>query len=62
MGFTDTGLEPGSTHQYRVAVTDAAGNIANSPWTTVTVASSGTDSAYLDGGTCERAPRPVAAR
>ena len=47
MGFTDTGLEPGSTHQYRVAVTDAAGNIANSPWTTVTVAATGTDSAYL---------------
>jgi PKD repeat protein len=47
MGFTDSGLEPGSTHQYRVAVTDPFGNIANSPWTTVTVAPSGTDSKYV---------------
>ena len=47
MGFTDSGLEPGSTHQYRVAVTDPFGNIANSPWTTVTVAAAGADSKYL---------------
>ena len=46
MGFTDT-VAPGSTHQYRVAVTDPFGNIANSPWTTVTAASSGTDSPYV---------------
>jgi len=48
MGFTDTGLVPGSTHRYRVAVTDPFGNIANSPWTNVTVASSGADSAYVE--------------
>jgi PKD repeat protein len=47
MGFTDTGLAPGSTHQYRVVVTDPFGNTANSPWTTVTVASSGVDSNYV---------------
>jgi len=46
MGFTDT-VAPGSTHQYRVAVTDPFGNIANSPWTTITAASSGTDSPYV---------------
>ncbi|WP_226921605.1 PKD domain-containing protein [Georgenia subflava] len=48
MGFTDTGLAPGSTHRYRVAVTDPFGNIANSPWTNVTVASSGTNSDYVE--------------
>ena len=47
MGFTDSGLTPGSTHQYRVAVTDPFGNIANSPWTSVTVAATGTDSKYV---------------
>lgn len=48
MGFTDTGVTPGSTHQYRVVVTDPFGNVANSPWTTVTVPASGTDSPYVD--------------
>ncbi|WP_345215731.1 LamG-like jellyroll fold domain-containing protein, partial [Georgenia halophila] len=48
MGVTDSGLTPGSTHRYRVAVTDPFGNIANSPWTNVTVASNGTNSAYVD--------------
>jgi PKD repeat protein len=48
MGFSDTGVAPGSTHRYRVAVTDPFGNIANSPWTTVTVASSGSDSSYVE--------------
>ena len=47
MGFTDTGLAPGSTHQYRVVVTDPFGNVANSPWTSVTVASTGADSNYV---------------
>ncbi len=46
-GFTDTGLEPGSTHRYRVAVSDPLGNIANSNWVNVTVASSGADSPYV---------------
>ena len=47
MGFSDSGLAPGSTHQYRVVATDPFGNVANSSWTNVTVASSGTDSAYV---------------
>ena len=47
MGYTDSGLAPGSSHQYRVAVTDPFGNIANSPWTTVTVAATGADSKYV---------------
>ena len=47
MGLTDSGLAPGSNHQYRVVVTDPFGNVANSPWTAVNVASTGTDSAYL---------------
>lgn len=48
MGFTDTGLTPGATHRYRVAVTDPFGNIANSPWTNIAVASSGTNSDYVE--------------
>ncbi|GAA1426488.1 hypothetical protein GCM10009616_01170 [Microlunatus lacustris] len=47
MGFTDTGLVPGSSHQYRVVVSDPFGNVANSPWTTVTVAGGGADSPYV---------------
>ena len=47
MGFTDTTAAPGSSHQYRVAVTDPAGNIANSPWVPITVASTGTLSNYV---------------
>lgn len=46
MSFTDTGVPPGS-HQYRVVVTDPFGNTANSPWTTVTVPATGTDSDYV---------------
>ncbi|MCD4526678.1 LamG-like jellyroll fold domain-containing protein [Nocardioides sp. cx-173] len=48
MGVSDTGLVPGSSHRYRVAVTDPFGNIANSPWTDVVVAGSGTDSPYVE--------------
>lgn len=50
MGVTDShsSLTPGSTHQYRVQVSDPFGNVANSPWTTVTVAPSGArDSDYV---------------
>ncbi len=47
MGFNDTGVSPG-VHRYRVAVTDPFGNIANTPWTDVTVAGSGSDSAYVE--------------
>ena len=46
MGFTDTGVAPGTTHRYRVVATDPFGNVANSPWTNVTVAASGAESAY----------------
>src|SRR5690606_28297105 len=48
MAFTDTGLARGATHRCRVAVTDPVGNIANSPWTDVTVATSGTNSDYVE--------------
>lgn len=50
MGFTDSGLTPGTTYQYRVSVTDPDGNIAYSPWTSFTApttgAGAGTESAY----------------
>lgn len=46
MGFTDTGLTPGSTQRYRVVVTDPFGNTAMSPWTTVTVSTGEDVSAY----------------
>ncbi len=39
-GFTDTGLTPGSTVQYRVKAIDPFGNEAPSDWVSVTVASS----------------------
>ncbi|WP_313408297.1 PKD domain-containing protein [Aeromicrobium sp.] len=39
MGFTDTGLTPGSQPRYRLRVTDPSGNQANSDWVTATVAS-----------------------
>lgn len=47
MTFTDTGLSPG-TYEYRLQARDAGGLTANSPWTAVTVAASGVNSAYLD--------------
>lgn len=48
MGFQDTGLVPGSTHSYRIFVTDPFGNIARSDGVTVTVASAGNMSAYAN--------------
>ncbi|MDP3894954.1 PKD domain-containing protein [Nocardioides sp.] len=48
MGFSDTDVAPGSSHRYRVAVTDPFGNIANTPWTDVVVAGSGSDSPYVE--------------
>ena len=45
MAFTDS-VAPGSSHQYRVSATDSSGNVANSPWVSVTAASTGTMSAY----------------
>ncbi|MEW2012577.1 MULTISPECIES: PKD domain-containing protein [Microbacterium] len=35
--FTDKGLEPGSSHRYRVVASDPNGNVARSSWITVTV-------------------------
>lgn len=35
--ITDTGLEPGSSHRYRVVASDPYGNVAKSSWITVTV-------------------------
>ncbi len=54
MGFTDTGLAPGSSHTYRVMVTDPFGNQATSETITVVANGSGTLGAYasrvlLDG-------------
>ncbi|SDL13680.1 Concanavalin A-like lectin/glucanases superfamily protein, partial [Arthrobacter sp. ov407] len=46
MGFQDTGLVPGSTHSYRLAVTDPLGNVARSDAVSVTVAAEGSLSAY----------------
>ena len=48
MGFTDRGLTPGQTVQYRVQAVDSSGNIMNSTWVTVTVSGSGTLSNYAN--------------
>jgi PKD repeat protein len=47
-GFTDTGQPAGTTRQYRVTATDPAGNVAQSPWVSVTVATANTSSAYRE--------------
>ena len=62
MGFTDTGLAPGSTHQYRVTVTDPFGNVANSPWTSVTVAASRRRQRLRQGRLRQPADQLLAAR
>ncbi|PZR54413.1 hypothetical protein DNL40_04900 [Xylanimonas oleitrophica] len=43
--FVDTGVTPGATHRYRVAVSDPWGNVKRSGWVSVTVAA-GTLSTY----------------
>ena len=48
MTWTDTGVTPGTTYEYRVQARDPGGTGANSLWTSVTVATSGTDSDYVD--------------
>jgi PKD repeat protein len=48
MTFTDTGATPGNTYEYRLQARDAGGLTANSPWTSVTVSTSGANSAYVD--------------
>jgi PKD repeat protein len=46
MGFIDKGLVPGSTHTYRVYVSDAAGNSINRLSQTVTIADGSGSDAY----------------
>ncbi|MGA7206286.1 MAG: PKD domain-containing protein, partial [Specibacter sp.] len=46
LSFTDAGLVPGSTHGYRIFVTDPFGNVARSDTVTVTTALTGTLGAY----------------
>ncbi|MGH1525255.1 PKD domain-containing protein [Leifsonia sp. L25] len=46
MGFVDTGLTPGSTHSYRVYVTDPDGNQISRLGNTVTIASTNSGGAY----------------
>jgi len=46
MGFTDTGLTPGTQPRYRLRVSDSSGNTALSDWVTVTVASTGAVGPY----------------
>ncbi len=48
IGFTDTGLTPGSTHSYRVRVNDGDGNVAWGDNVSVAVAATGSPSAYSD--------------
>ena len=46
MSFVDSTVTPGSTYEYRVRVTDPKGNTTMSDWTSVTVATEGSTSAY----------------
>jgi hypothetical protein len=48
MAFTDTGLAPGSTHTYRIVVTDPLGNVVRSGVVNATVASAALG-AYVQG-------------
>lgn len=48
VGFTDTGLAPGSTPQYRVRTEDGDGNVMWGSAVPVTVAASGDPSTYAD--------------
>lgn len=48
LGYSDTGLTAGTAYEYRVQARDPNGNTANSAWTPVTVAGSGTDSGYVE--------------
>ncbi|SEI02395.1 MULTISPECIES: PKD domain-containing protein [unclassified Leifsonia] len=51
MGFVDTGLAPGSTHSYRVYVTDPDGNQISRLGNTVTIASTDSGGPYADSVT-----------
>jgi len=48
MTYTDTDVQPGQTYEYRIQARDPGGLTANSSWTSVTVASTGAASSYLD--------------
>ncbi|MEO7016865.1 MAG: PKD domain-containing protein, partial [Leifsonia sp.] len=48
MGFIDTGLTPGSTHSYRLYVTDPDGNQVSRLGNTVTISSTNSGGAYSD--------------
>jgi hypothetical protein len=48
MGFTDRGLTPGQTVQYRVQAVDSSGNTKTSEWVSVTVSGSGSLSNYAN--------------
>lgn len=45
-GFTDTGLAPGSTHRYRIQVTDPSGNSILGDTASIVVSSTGSLSTY----------------
>ncbi|MCY0904971.1 LamG-like jellyroll fold domain-containing protein [Arthrobacter sp. H14-L1] len=49
MGYLDTGLMPGSTHTYQVVAVDPFGNTSKSQAVSVTVAATGSLSAYAQG-------------
>ncbi|NUU07309.1 PKD domain-containing protein [Leifsonia sp. C5G2] len=51
MGFVDTGLAPGSTHSYRVYVTDPDGNQISRLGNTVTIAATDSGGPYADSVT-----------
>lgn len=46
LGFVDTGLAPGSSHTYKLTISDPAGNSTTSPRSTAVVISSATQNAY----------------
>jgi len=55
MGFIDKNLTPGSTHSYRVYVTDPDGNSISRLGNTVTIASTDSGGAYSDAVTADAA-------
>ncbi|MDE9364319.1 PKD domain-containing protein [Luteipulveratus sp. YIM 133132] len=46
LGWTDTGLTPGSTHTYRISATDGDGNTASGDTASITLPASAPTSAY----------------
>ncbi|MGM1029615.1 MAG: PKD domain-containing protein [Actinomycetota bacterium] len=47
MRFTDTGVQSGQTHRYRIRATDANGNTTQSDWAPVTIATASSTPSYL---------------